>query len=362
LQPAGSSLGLLTNVGQNVNPKYTHLMDPYVQRWQFSIQRRIGHQALAEVAYVGNRSTHLRVTRNNVDSVPRQYLSTLPYRDSALNSTLTANVPNPYYGLLPAGTGFSSTTVQVQQLIRPYSQFTGGSTTSNEGYAWYHSAQTRVEKRFSSSYMLTAAWTWSKFMEATGFLNNTDYVPAAAISDQDRTHRVVGSAIYELPIGRGKRWAGSGRGVPGELASGWQIQGIYQWQSGPALSFGDIPFYGLIQNIALPGDQRTIHEWFNVNAGFDRNSADNLVFHLRTFPLRMSGLRGMGLNWWDLSTSKNTRIRESVTLQFRAEFINALNHTHFSTPEMDPTKAAFATITSTSQQPRNIQFGLRLMF
>ena len=72
--------------------------------------------------------------------------------------------------------------------------------------------------------------------------------------------------------------------------------------------------------------------------------------------------RGMGLNWWDLSTSKNTRIREGVTLQFRAEFINALNHTHFSTPNMDPTSAAFATITSTSQQPRNIQFGLRLMF
>jgi hypothetical protein len=78
--------------------------------------------------------------------------------------------------------------------------------------------------------------------------------------------------------------------------------------------------------------------------------------------LRFSGLRGMGLNWWDLSTSKNTRLSERAQMQFRAEFINALNHTHFSTPNMDPTSTSFATITSTSQQPRNIQFGLKILF
>jgi hypothetical protein len=187
-------------------------------------------------------------------------------------------------------------------------------------------------------------------------------VPARTISDQDRTQRVVGSVIYELPFGSRKRWAASLTGLPRALVNGWQVQSIYQWQSGPPLGFGDIPFYGLVQNIPLSRDRRTFQEWFNTNAGFDFNSKDNYVFHIRTFPLRFSGLRGMGLNWWDLGATKNTRLSERTTLQFRAEFINALNHTHFSGPQMDPTSTDFGKVTSTSQQPRNIQFGLKVLF
>ena len=70
----------------------------------------------------------------------------------------------------------------------------------------------------------------------------------------------------------------------------------------------------------------------------------------------------MGLNWLDMGASKNTRISERVTTQFRAEFINALNHPHFNTPQMSPTSSDFGRITSTAQQPRNIQFGLRILF
>jgi hypothetical protein len=361
LTPPGSSLGLATNIGQNVNPKYTHLLDPYMQRWQVSVQRRLGGQALVEIAYVGNRGTHLRVARNNVDSVPRQFLSTSPVRDSALNSLLTSNVPNPYYNLLP-GTTMNGATIQVQQLLRPYSQFTGGATTSNEGYSWYHSMQSRIEKRFSGGYMLTGAWTWSKFMQASEFLNNTDPVPARTISDQDRAHRVVIASIYELPFGRRKRFASSWKGLPSGIVSGWQVQGIYQWQSGQPLGFGDIPFLGTVENIPLPSDQRTAQEWFNIHAGFDTNSADALVYHIRTFPLRFAGLRSMGLNWWDLGTSRNMRLRERTTLQIRAELINALNHPEFSTPEMDPTKTSFGRITASAQQPRNAQFGMRVVF
>src|SRR5260370_3695544 len=93
-------------------------------------------------------------------------------RDNALNSLLTPNVPNPYYNLLP-GIGMNGQTVQVQQLLRPYSQFTGGATTSNEGYSWFHSLQTRVAKRFSAAYLLTGAWAWSKLMQAPQFLYST---------------------------------------------------------------------------------------------------------------------------------------------------------------------------------------------
>jgi hypothetical protein len=76
----------------------------------------------------------------------------------------------------------------------------------------------------------------------------------------------------------------------------------------------------------------------------------------------MSGLRGMGLNMWDLSASKNTRLTERASMQFRAEFNNALNHAHFDTPQLDPTSTDFGRITATKQMPRNIQFGLKIVY
>src|SRR5260370_42372494 len=93
----------------------------------------------------------------------------------------------------------------------------------------------RVEKCYSSGLQMTAAWTYSKFMEATGFLNATDPAPTRSISDHHRPHRIVTSSIYELPISRRKRLASSWRGLAGKIVDGWQLQSTSQLQSGPPL-------------------------------------------------------------------------------------------------------------------------------
>ncbi len=358
-RPMGAGLGFMTNVGQSISAFKPALLDPYMQRWQASVQRRVGRQGLVEMAYVGNRGTHLRVTRE-LDGVPRHYLSTLTMRDNAVNSFLTANVPNPFYPLLP-NTNLSARTVQRQQLLTPYPQFINVGATTNEGYSWFHSLQSRIDKRFANSYLLIASWTWSKFMEATSFLNETDAALTRAISDQDRSHRMVGSAIYELPFGRRKRWASRWRGPAGALASGWQAQGIYRWQSGAPLGFGNALFFGDIKDIPLARGVRGIRRWFNTD-DFEKTSNRQLVYNIRTFPLRFSGVRAAGINMWDLSVSKNTRLRERVSTQFRAEFINALNHTHFASPNTSPSNTAFGTIAATNQMPRTIQFGLKIIY
>jgi hypothetical protein len=198
-------------------------------------------------------------------------------------------------------------------------------------------------------------------MEATGFLNETHPVPAPAISDQDRPHRMVGSAIYELPFGRRKRWASGWTGAAGALSSGWQVQGIYRWQSGATLGFGNALFYGDIKELPLARGERAINRWFNTD-GFEKTSNRQLVYNIRTFPLRFSGVRAAGLNMWDLSMSKNTRLRERASAQFRAEFINALNHTHFASPNTSPSNTAFGAIAATTQMPRTIHFGLRITY
>jgi hypothetical protein len=187
-------------------------------------------------------------------------------------------------------------------------------------------------------------------MEARGFLNGADPLPEEVISDQDRTHRLAVTWLYELPLGRGKRWGG------------WQVQGIYTAQSGPPLGFGNAIFIGNLKDIEIPTGQRTIERWFNVDAGFERNSQRQLASNLRTFNTRFNGIRGDGGNNWDLSVIKNTAIKEGINLQFRAEAINALNHPQFLAPNTTPTSTAFGQVTGEWTWPRVVQFGLKVLF
>jgi hypothetical protein len=356
----GSAFGLETFLGQGVSFYNPDLVSPYMQRWQLGVQRELIRNTVLEVAYVGNRGTNLRVGRQ-ADRVPREYYSTSPVRDQVTIDFLAAQVPNPFYPLLP-GTSLAGQTVSRSQLLRPFPHFTTIGYSDNQGYSWYHGMQTRFEKRFSSGYTFNVAWTWSKFMEATGYLNETDPMPERVISDQDRTHRAVVTALWELPFGPGRRFGAGARGLVGHLIGGWQAQGIYQFQSGPALGFGNAIFNGDLADIPLSSGERTIDRWFNVDAGFERNSGRQLASNLRTMPTRFSGIRGDGINNWDLSVIKAIRLSERVRLNFRTEFLNAWNHTQFLAPNTTPSSSGFGTVTSESQFPRTIQFALKLTF
>jgi hypothetical protein len=347
--PTGSSLGPMTNVGQSLSVFPDRLLNPYVGRWELRVQRGLGSRVVLDMAYVGNRGTHLRVTRQ-LDPVPARYLSTLATRDTTRYAQLTTNAANPFYPLLP-NTSLAGSTVQSLQLLRPYPQFTGIATLNNDGFSWYHSLQTSLQKRFARNYMLLTSYTWSKYMEAGSYLNESDPLPTRVVSSQDRPHRVVASFIYELPVGKRNRWTG-----------GWQAQGIYPWQSGAPLAFGDVLYYGGdVHAIGLPADQRTATRWFNT-AAFERNSALQLAYHIRTFPLRFSGIRSMGMDMLDLGVTRSVRLTERFTLQIRADAFNVMNHTHLGAPNTSPTSSDFGAITSTAQLPRIVEFSMRVQF
>jgi hypothetical protein len=199
-------------------------------------------------------------------------------------------------------------------------------------------------------------------MEAPGFLNAPELGLEEVVSTQDRTHRTALTWIYELPFGRGKRFAGSANAVASKLIGGWQVQGIYTAQSGAALGFGNSIFIGDLKNIPLPKDQRNAAQWFNINAGFERDSTKQLGSNIRTMPSRYSGVRADGPNNWDLSVLKNTSLTEGITLQFRAEAINAMNHPQLTAPNTNVTSSAFGTVTGEFAWPRVIQFGLKVLF
>ena len=353
-----SKLGLATNLGQSVSFFNRSLRNPYAQRWQVGVQRQLFHQTVFEVNYIGNRGTDLLISRN-LDATPSQYLSKLPYRDSATLNLLSANVANPFFPLLP-GTSLASSTTTVAQLLRPYPQFTGVNVDTNQGYSWYHSLQAQLSKRFAAGFSLQAAFTYSKFMQATAYLNATDPRPVRGISNLDQPLRLVATGIYELPFGPGKRWASRAPGAARNAIGGWQVQGIFMDQSGAPLGFGNAILLGSVKDVPLPADQRSIYRWFNTSA-FETNVAKQLSNNIQTLSPLFSGVRAPGIVKFDLAAIKNTRFGEKRYVQFRAEFVNAFNHAMFSAPNTNPSNTAFGTITSV-RTARTIQFGIKVHY
>lgn len=359
----GAAGGLSTFLGRSVSGFYETPLNPYMQRWSLSIQRELPGRIVADVSYVGNRGTKLAVDRN-MNPIPRQYLSTSPVRDQATIDFLSRQVANPFFGLPEfAGTGLSGQRVGVAQLLRPYPHFGDITIVFPAGYSYYHSLQVSVEKRMSGGLMFQSAWTYSKFMDAAGYLNETDPRTEKVISNQDFTHRFVISWIYEFPFGRGKKWLSRLPAAAEWALGGWQLQGWFEGQTGDALGFGNAIFTGNLKDIPLPISQRTELRWFNTEAGFNRNNQEQLANNIRTLPSRFNGVRADGINNWDLSLFKNVRIKERGTLQIRIESFNAFNHVQFAAPNTNPVSAAFGSITGEKGHgQRQITLGAKFLF
>ncbi len=250
-------------------------------------------------------------------------------------------------------------------------------TTSwfSEGISSYNALTLDVNRRFSNGLQFRGVYTFSKGLDdgtawnssvasnAPGFvmypLNpKLDY----GRSTTDVRHVAAVNATYELPFKRNR------------LVSGWSVSAIETVQSGlpftPQLGF----------NPTGNGDTRNPirPSWNAAFSGPIVLGGPNEYFNPAAFIIPPNGeygnvgrdvLTGPGLVSLDVSALKNTNLSESVRLQFRAEFFNALNHANFSTPNPVVFASASSTpsptagvITATATTSRQIQFGLKLLF
>jgi len=354
-EPAGAGLGLRTNLGQGISFYNPNLTYPYSQKWSFGVQRLLPGSFSLTASYVGSRATRVAVNRS-LNDTPAQYLSTSPFRDQATINFLNASFPNPFYGLDPV----YNVNATRGSMLRPYPHFGGFSVEEPIGYSWFHALQTLLEKRFSRGYTLQVNYTWSKLMDATAFLNNTDAALYEAVGTYDRRHRVAGTGIWEIPVGRGRHFGAGMPSILNAIAGGWQLGGLVSISSGAPLGFGNIIFTGNPDNLKLDVSERGVHRWFNVDAGFERNSSRQLASNIRTFPLRFSGLRADTVSRWDCSIGKTFRIIEKLSFQFRADLYNIWNHPSFAAPNLSPTSTGFGTITGLTNVPRQWQLGGKL--
>jgi Carboxypeptidase regulatory-like domain/TonB dependent receptor-like, beta-barrel len=355
--PLGPAGGLRTNLGQTLTFYDTNLLQPYAQRWSLGIQQMLPSQFLTEATYVGNRGTRLGATRN-INATPAQYLSTRPTRDQATIDYLSATFVNPFAGIDPIYPARTSR----ESLLRPYPHFPAVNVEEPTGYSWYHSLQARLERRFAQGFTFQLGYTWSKLMEAVEFLNASDPTPSEVVGSFDRTHRLAMSGIWEIPVGRGRRFGGQLPTLVNGIVGGWQLNGVVTRQSGAPLGFGNAIFTGDLKDIVLPKSERDVDRWFNVDAGFNKNTPQQLSSNIRTMPLRFGGIRSDDQSRWDFSIIKNFPFGEQVKMQLRAEVFNAWNQTNFGNPNTTPTNSAFGRITGTSGDARTWQFALKLVF
>jgi len=186
--PTGATQGLRTFLGRTITYFEEKPLNPYLTRWSLSLQRELPGKMVAEVSYIGSRASRIGVTRN-INPVPRQYLSTRTERDQATIDFLGAAVRNPFFGIADfAGAPLGTQTVARSQLLRPYPHFQDINVSESTGYSWFHSMQLGVEKRFTRGLTFQTSWTWSKFMQATEYLNDSDTRPSEVISDLDYPH------------------------------------------------------------------------------------------------------------------------------------------------------------------------------
>jgi hypothetical protein len=216
----------------------------------------------------------------------------------------------------------------------------------------------QVQKRFSKGFDLNFSYTRLRNREADIYFNEFDPLPSWRESNDGRPHRVTATGIYEFPLGKGRRfWS---RGLLNHLFGGFQGAATFEYQPGPLIDFGNLFFYGGdISEIAA--SQPTLDQWFSTS-NFERVAARGpAAFHRRVFPTRVDGVRGDGLNQWNVNLVRNFKLKENLALQVRMDALNVQNRSQFASPNTNPFSTDFGRITSQTQtRNRFIQVQARL--
>lgn len=308
--------------------------------WNLTLERNLPGNWLARVAYVASRGTHLiRVLE----------------LDPAVN-----------------GPGATTANTDARRLFAP--SYGSIREYSPDGNSTYHSLQASLNRRFSHGMTVMLNYTFSKALDDMPQTSNIfmgsspptlpwytpggerfDYGPASF----DHTQRLVLSYVWDLPS-----WKSSSP-FARFVASGWQMSGIFQTQTGDpmtVLSGRDNSLTGLNNDrgqynglsVDRPDGADAVQEFFNTSV-FSLNQVG-------TFGNIGKGrLRGPGLLSWDMGLFKETTIRERFNTQFRAEFFNVLNHANFADPNTSLSSPSFGQIL-TAQDPRILQFGFKVLF
>ncbi len=396
-QPAGSSLGLLNDVGYGANgPLRTAAANrtPYEQSWTFGIERQMPWSVVLDAEYIGKKGTHLPFSgANTLDILGPQVEK---YSASQIN-TLNSYVTNPFSSLnggpiSDPNSTLSSAQVQAVQLELPYPEFTSVTTDVQMiGNSIYHGLQLTAAKHFSNGLEFLVNYTWSKSIDnsSIGDDNVTWLGSFTSLQDPNKPYLerslstfdipsvLKFSYSYDLPIGRGKALLGNVPRVVNAVIGGWRTNGIWLISDGRPLPITvsnggtPLPTYGS-QRPNLVGTPKRNYgpDWQNSFFTNPQVFQMPAPFTLGDMQRTISSVRSPLTFTSDLSLNKLislANLHEGLNLELRLEAQNAFNHPLFSMgtpgPYGDSTlnvgDPSFGVISSMSPVgPRQIQLAL----
>ncbi|MGA6981318.1 MAG: TonB-dependent receptor [Candidatus Sulfotelmatobacter sp.] len=400
-QPAGSSLGLLNDVGYGANGPLkisAANLTPYEESWTFGIERQVPWNVVLDVEYLGKKGDHLPFSgANSLDILGPQVEK---YSANQIN-TLNSYVTNPFSSLnggpiSDPNSTLSSAQVQAVQLELPDPQFTSVSTDVQMiGNSIYHGLQLRAAKHFSNGLEFLVNYTWSKSIDdsSVGDDNVTWLGSFTSLQDPNKpwlerslsTFDIPSvlkfSYSYDLPFGRGKALLGNIPRALNAVVGGWRTNGIWQISDGRPLPITvsnggtPLPTYGA-QRPNLVGVPKRNYgpDWqnsfftnpqvFQMPAPFTLGDMQRTISVVRS-PLTFTS---------DLSLNKQfslANVREGMNLELRIEAQNAFNHPLFSMGSPGPYGSStlnvgdpsFGVLSSmTAVGPRQVQLALKVNF
>jgi hypothetical protein len=227
----------------------------------------------------------------------------------------------------------------------------------SSGGSYFHHLAVRLSRRLSKGFLLSFDYSHSRLMEANSYPNSGEKRLEKRVSADDRPENFGISGLYELPFGRGKRFANRG-GVVNVLVGNWQVSSMFNYHTGAPLSWSDVIYSGGKLNINPHNPDRTFD-----TTPFVTVSSQQYTNHYRTFPTYFNNLRVDSTNNLNISVTKDFALREKTKLQFRADSFNVCNHPLFPGADVSVTSSTFGRITSgQTNAPRVIQGALRLTF
>jgi len=371
-KPSGSSLGLRTQTGGDLTAVQRPDPTGYTQNFSLDLQFDLGSRSVLEVGYSGNLGRKLNFGGTpNANQMPSEYLS----RGAALND----QVPNPFFGIFSTGV-LSGRTVPQHRLLRPYPHFVtvemAGDTPGARSS--FNALYVKYSRSFSNGLAVLSSYQFSKAIddasENQGWILNERFRDIynrrldRSISGHDVPHSFVTALVYELPVGKGKKFGSALPAVADAVVGGWEVSGFFRFASGLPLrleapnalsTYGYGVMFARVDNLTdLNVDERRPERWFNTAAA--RAPAP---FTIGNAPRFTPNLRADGTHHADINIAKNFRVKERVRIQFRGEMFNITNTPQFSPPGLTVGSADFGQVNGTRFNDRRlIQLGLKILF
>jgi hypothetical protein len=376
INPAGPFPAAAKFIPGGVQPD---MQTPTLISYSLKIQQQLSPNTSLTVGYVGSHGYHELIGIDANEPFP------VICPASPCPAVYPVGFPEGIAGTpVPAGAYFVPTAVRANPTIA------NTWTWFSEGDSSYNALQVDVNRRFSGGLAIRGVYTYSKVLDDGDSLNATTSGGGPALASNpfnlhadwglgtfDVRHIAVVSANYALPFGRGKHFFSDREGFANAAVSGWNVNSIVTLQGGfpfsPQLSYnpsnnGDTR--NPVRPFANPAFTGSVilgspAKWFDPSAFLaPTNTPANAGFYGN---VGRNTLIGPGLATWDFSVFKDTRIREQLNLQFRAEIFNLLNRANFNQPNevvftpsgISPTAGV---ITSTSTTARQVQFALKFIW